>query len=306
MFVVAVVIIILAIYLVLAWPWLSSRRLREQTSTPGTGRSPPHRQPGPLWQPALLLWVTPGDDPGHRLGSLYKISELSAGGETVALMLGGRPVNPQTTDLAERRLLNVVEEMALASGMPVPPVYVLDNEPGINAFAAGHQPGDAVVAVSAGCLQYLTREELQGVMGHEFSHILNGDMRLNLRLIGIVFGILVLAVIGYYVMRSAGLFSSRQLARRGGAALAVFFLGLALLVLGYLGVFLGKVIKSAVSRQREFLADASSVQFTRNPGGLAGALKKIGGLGVGSRIRDAHAEEDQPHVLRRRLCRLAA
>ena len=180
--------------------------------------------------------------------------------------------------------------MALASGIPVPPVYVLDNEPGINAFAAGHQPGDAVVAVSRGCLDYLTREELQGVMGHEFSHILNGDMRLNLRLIGVVFGILVLAVIGYYIMRSASLFSSRD-SKRAGAATAAFFLGLTLLVLGYLGVFLGKLIKSAISRQREFLADASSVQFTRYPGGIAGALKKIGGLAEGSRIRDAHAEE---------------
>ncbi len=224
------------------------------------------------------------------MASLYKISELSAGGETVALMVGGRPVNPQTTDLAERRLLNVVEEMALAAGIPVPPVYVLDNEPGINAFAAGHQPGDAVVAVSRGCLDYLTREELQGVMGHEFSHILNGDMRLNLRLIGIVFGILVLAVIGYYIMRSASLFSSRN-SKAAGAQMAAFLLGLTLLVLGYLGVFLGKVIKSAISRQREYLADASAVQFTRYPGGIAGALKKIGGLSAGSRIRDSHAEE---------------
>ena len=148
------------------------------------------------------------------VGSLYKIAELSAGGEAVALMLGGRLVDPQTTDLAERRLLNVVEEMALASGVPVPPVYVLDNEPGINAFAAGYQPGDAVVAVSRGCLQYLTREELQGVMGHEFSHILNGDMRLNLRLIGIVYGILVLSIIGYYVMRSAGWAVPRREFRR--------------------------------------------------------------------------------------------
>ena len=144
------------------------------------------------------------------VASLYKISELAAGGETVALMLGGRPVNPQTTDLAERRLLNVVEEMALAAGIPVPPVFIMDREPGINAFAAGHQPGNAVVAVSRGCLDYLTREELQGVMGHEFSHILNGDMRLNLRLIGVVFGILVLAVMGYYIMRSVGAFSSRD------------------------------------------------------------------------------------------------
>ena len=152
----------------------------------------PAAQPS-LWNPVLFAWVTLGTLLVVGFGSLYKIAELSAGGEQIALMLGGRPINPQTTDLAERRLLNVVEEMALASGIPVPPVYVMDHEPGINAFAAGHQPGDAVVAVSAGCLQYLTREELQGVMGHEFSHILNGDMRLNLRLIGIVYGILVLA-----------------------------------------------------------------------------------------------------------------
>ena len=119
-------------------------------------------------------------------------------------MMGGRLVDPQTTDLAERRLLNVVEEMSLASGMPVPPVYVMDHEPSINAFAAGYRPTEAVVTVSRGCLEYLTREELQGVLGHEFSHVLNGDMRLNLRLIGIVFGILALSIIGYFVMRSAG------------------------------------------------------------------------------------------------------
>ena len=148
-----------------------------------------------------------------------------------------------------------------------------------------------MVAVSAGCLQYLTREELQGVMGHEFSHILNGDMRLNLRLIGIVYGILVLAVLGYYVLRSAGSSSSRDSEKDGGSRAAILLLGLALVVLGYLGVFFGKLIKSAISRQREFLADASSVQFTRYPGGIAGALKKIGGLAEGSRIRDAHAEE---------------
>ena len=188
--------------------------------------------------------------------------------------------------------------MALASGIPVPPVFVLDHESGINAFAAGHQPGDAVVAVSAGCLQYLTREELQGVMGHEFSHILNGDMRLNLRLIGIVYGILVLAILGYYVMRIAGASSGGS--KREGGAVGFFFLGLALLIFGYLGVFFGNLIKSAISRQREFLADASSVQFTRNPGGITGALKKIGGLAEGSRIRDAHAAGNQPHVLRRR------
>jgi Zn-dependent protease with chaperone function len=238
----------------------------------------------------LLGWVTLGTLTVIGLGSLYKISELSGGGEHVALMLGGRAVDPQTRDPAERRLLNVVEEMALASGIAVPPVFVLENESGINAFAAGHQPSDAVVAVSAGALRYLTRDELQGVMGHEFSHILNGDMRLNLRLIGIVYGILVLAVIGYYVMRFSGSFSSSDSKKSGGAA-GVFLFGIVLMVLGYIGVFFGNLIKSAISRQREFLADASAVQFTRNPGGISGALKKIGGLSEGSRIRDAHAEE---------------
>jgi Zn-dependent protease with chaperone function len=248
------------------------------------------QQPG-LWNPLLFLEVALGTILVIALGSLYKISELSAGGETVALMLGGRPLNPQTTDLAERRLLNVVEEMALASGVPVPPVFVLENESSINAFAAGHQAGDAVVAVSRGCLQYLTREELQGVLGHEFSHILNGDMRLNLRLIGIVYGILLLSTIGYFIMRSTGFRSSSRNDKEDGGATAFFFVGLALYVLGFIGLFFGQLIKSAASRQREFLADASSVQFTRNPSGLAGALKKIAGLAEGSRINDSHAAE---------------
>jgi Zn-dependent protease with chaperone function len=281
MFALAVAVIILLIYLVVA---LSAGHASAESSAAGAAPT--------LWNPVLFAWVAVGTIVVISVSSLYKISELSAGGEAIALMVGGRAINPQTRDLTERRLLNVVEEMSLASGVPVPPVYVLDHEPGINAFAAGHQPSDAVVAVSAGCLKYLNREELQGVLGHEFSHILNGDMRLNLRLIGIVYGILVLAVIGYYAMRSAGYVSSGNSRKeQNNTALAVFFLGLALVVLGYLGVFLGKLIKSAVSRQREFLADASSIQFTRNPAGLAGALKKIGGLAAGSRIRNAHAEE---------------
>ena len=248
-----------------------------------------------LWDPGLLLALALGTTVVIAMGSLYKVSELASGGEVVAHMMGGRLVDPQTTDLAERRLLNVVEEMSLASGVPVPPVYVMDNEPSINAFAAGFRPNDAVVTVSRGCLQYLTREELQGVLGHEFSHVLNGDMRLNLRLIGLVYGILVLSIIGYFVMRSAGWAGSSSSRnsddRRGDNRAAIFFIGLALYILGYLGVLLGNIIKAAISRQREFLADASSVQFTRNPGALAGALKKIGGLAEGSRIRDPHAHE---------------
>ena len=283
MFALAVVVIVMAVYFVAV------------AVTGVVGEEPFLRLDTPYpdalwWHPLLFLWVALGTLLVIAVGSLYKISELAAGGEVVALMLGGRAVNPQTTDLAERRLLNVVEEMALASGVPVPPVYVLDREPGINAFAAGHQPGNAVVAVSAGCLRCLTREELQGVMGHEFSHILNGDMRLNLRLIGAVNGILVLAIVGYYILRSAGEVRSSDSKSAGGAA-GIALLGVVLLILGYIGVFFGNLIKSAISRQREFLADFSSVQFTRNPAGISGALKKIGGLGAGSRIRDSHAHE---------------
>ncbi len=260
----------------------------------GHAHGPHAPAPVELWDPEMFLAVALCTIVVVALGSLYKVSELAAGGEVVAHMMGGRLVDPQTTDLAERRLLNVVEEMSLASGVPVPPVYVLDNEPSINAFAAGFRPTDAVVAVSRGCLLYLTREELQGVLGHEFSHVLNGDMRLNLRLIGVVYGILVLSIIGYFVMRSAGWAGSSSRDsddRRGDNRAAFFFIGLALYILGYLGVLLGNIIKAAISRQREFLADASSVQFTRNPGGLASALKKIGGLAEGSRIRDPHAHE---------------
>jgi len=244
-----------------------------------------------LWNPPLFLGVTLGVVSIILLGSLYRIAQFSTGGEAVALLLGGRRIDPQSRDLAERRLLNVVEEMAIASGVPVPPVYVLDAETSINAFAAGHQPGDAVIGVSRGCLEYLTRDELQGVMAHEFSHILNGDMRLDLRLAGTVFGILMLAVLGYYMLRIAGRMPQSNRKQGGGVALGLFLLGLALVLIGYIGVFFGKLIKAAVSRQREYLADSAAVQFTRFPGGIAGALKKIGGLPERSRIRDAHAEE---------------
>jgi Zn-dependent protease with chaperone function len=289
LFSLAVAAIIIGIYLVVAFGMdaYDSSRYAQLTRVAFDNQEVhvPHRG---LWRPELFLGVAVGTLLVVALGSLYKISELSAGGESVALMLGGRAVDPQTTDLAERRVLNVVEEMALASGIPVPPVFILENEPSINAFAAGHQPGDAVVAVSAGALRYLTREELQGVMGHEFSHILNGDMRLNLRLIGVVNGILVLAILGYYLLRFGGM---GRRSDKDSSGAAIVMLGLAMVILGYIGVFFGSLIKAAISRQREFLADASAVQFTRYPAGIAGALKKIGGLEDGSHIRDAHAAE---------------
>ncbi len=244
---------------------------------------------GEPWDPRLFAAVSLGTIGVITVGSLYKIAQLASGGETVALMLGGRRVPPDTRDLAERRLLNVVEEMALAAGLPVPPVFVLDDEPSINAFAAGHAPQDAVIGVSRGALMYLTRDELQGVMGHEFSHILNGDMRLNLRLIGILHGILLLALIGYYILRYGPRSSGRSDKKGGGGA--VLLIGLGLLIVGSVGLFFAKLIRCSVSRQREYLADAAAVQFTRYPAGIASALKKIGGLKQGSRISHPQADE---------------
>lgn len=220
-------------------------------------------------------------------GSLWRIITLSrSGGRGIAEMLGGRPANLNTTDLYEKKLINVVEEMALASGIPVPEIYILDQEKGINAFAAGHTSQNAVVGVTEGSIRTLTRDELQGVIAHEFSHILNGDMRLNIRLMGFLHGILLLGIIGYYLLRSTSSRTYRS-DKKGGNPLP--FLGLILLVVGYVGVFFGKLIKASISRQREFLADASAVQFTRNPFGLAGALKKIGGST--SRLATSKAEE---------------
>jgi len=214
-------------------------------------------------------------------GSAYKTMALSGGGDTVAESLGGHRIDQSTQDLHERKVLNVVEEMAIASGTPVPTVYILDDEDGINAFAAGYSTGDAVIGVTRGTINYLTREELQGVIAHEFSHIINGDMRLNIRLIAILHGILLLGIIGYYMLRS-----SRGNSKNAGAIVG---LGLGLVVIGYAGTFFGNLIKASVSRQREFLADASAVQFTRNNLGIAGALKKIGGHVSGSMLESPDA-----------------
>jgi Zn-dependent protease with chaperone function len=236
-----------------------------------------------LWNGKLFLGVALGTLAVIGMGSAFKTMELGQGGSVVATNLGGRLVNSNTSDPDERKLLNVVEEMAIAAGIPVPQVYVLPQERGINAFAAGHSTSDAVVTVTEGSLRLLTRDELQGVIGHEFSHILNGDMRLNLRLMGVIFGLICLAVIGRILLYT------RSRDSRDKNPLPV--LGLALLIIGWMGVFFGRLIQAAVSRQREFLADASSIQFTRNPAGLAGALKKIGGLSYGSKLEAPHAEE---------------
>jgi len=223
----------------------------------------------------------------------FKSMQLSSGGSVVAQDLGGRLVMPGSTDFEERKLLNIVEEMAIASGMPVPQVYLMDHEEGINAFAAGTEPSNAVIGVTRGCIQRLSRDELEGVIAHEFSHILNGDMRLNMRLIGLLFGLMVISIIGrglFEVMRFSS-YSSRRDREGGGAAIALLILGVGLLAIGSIGVFFGRMIQAAISRQREYLADASAVQFTRNPDGIANALKKIGGLSMGNKLQSAKASE---------------
>jgi Zn-dependent protease with chaperone function len=249
----------------------------------------PAGQP-PFLQPDLLALVTLGLGIPIAGGTLFRTSQLRKGGAAVAELMGGRRVDPGTSDPRERVLMNVVEEMAIASGVPVPAVFVLDQESGINAFAAGHTLHDAAVAVTRGALEAFTRDELQGVMAHEFSHILNGDMRLNIRLMGLLFGILLLAVLGRILVRSS---FGRKPRGRGGdrEASAAMVIGIALVVLGYLGVWVGKLLQSAISRKREFLADAAAVQFTRNPHGIANALRRIGAAQHGSRIQDSHVDE---------------
>jgi Zn-dependent protease with chaperone function len=222
-------------------------------------------------------------------GTLFKSFLLRAGGSAVARSLGGTRVDRNSSDPPVRRLRNVVEEMAIASGVAAPEIYVLEDEDSINAFAAGNSPADAVVAVTRGALRRLNREELQGVIGHEFSHVLNGDMRLNVKLMGLTFGLLVLAIVGRTILR---LGPHRGRNRDGGGAMAALMVAaLALLILGYIGVFFGQLMQAAVSRRREQLADASAVQFTRNPGGLRNALLKIAAHTPGSRLVTPHVDE---------------
>ncbi|MDR2117537.1 MAG: M48 family metallopeptidase [Planctomycetaceae bacterium] len=247
---------------------------------------------GNPFDPVILFWSVGGVLLLVLGGSCYKISELSSGGgRAIAEMLGGRPISPATYKPAERRLYNVVEEMALAAGVPIPSIYIMDNEPGINAFAAGFSPQEAVIGVNRGTVDLLTRDELQGVIAHEFSHILNGDMRMNLRLIGILFGLQILAIVGYYAMRIGAVSGNNRNNKNGGGGAIIMLIGLGVMILGYVGMFFSAIIKAAISRQREFLADASAVQFTRNPDGIAGALKKIGCPNIGSAVSNEHAAE---------------
>ncbi|MHB1616263.1 MAG: M48 family metallopeptidase [Metallibacterium sp.] len=229
------------------------------------------------------------------LASMYRSASLRGGGGAVARGLHATPVPPDTNNPAWRRLRNVIEEVAIAAGVPVPEIYVLEQEPGINAFAAGYSPSDAAICVTQGCLETLNRDELQGVIAHEYSHVLNGDMHLNIRLMGVVFGIVVLSVIGRQLLNAAfwtggsiGVGGGRGRRDNGNALWAI---GLGLLVIGGIGVFFARLIKASVARSRETLADASAVQFTRQTTGISGALKKIGALEVGSQFTQVHGEE---------------
>ncbi len=222
------------------------------------------------------------------LGSLFRSWTMGRGGKAVAEMMGGTLISSNSADPDHRRVLNIVEEIAIASGTQVPLLYVMQQEPAINAFAAGITSGDAAIVVTRGCLSQLNRSELQGIIAHEFSHILNGDMRLNMRLIGVLFGILMLGLIGRFLIRISA--TSRSSSKQGNGVPWIA-LGAGLFILGYVGTFIGNLIKASVSRQREYLADASAVQFTRDPDGIGGALIRIGAVKNGSLLRNADAAE---------------
>jgi Zn-dependent protease with chaperone function len=277
LFVLAVVFIVAAVYAV-AVVVLSFAQMKAH----GGQAAPP--VPLQFWQPQLFVTVAGMVVLVIFATSMFKMLMLRKGGSYVAESLGAQPVQSDTTDRDERKLLNVVEEIAIAAGVPVPAVYIMPNEQSINAFAAGWSPADAAIAVTAGCIQQLNRDELQGVIAHEFSHVLNGDMRLNISLIAFISGIMVLATIGYYAM-----WMRPRRSEKGNAAFMIA--ALSLVVIGYGGAFITRIIQSAVSRQREYLADASAVQFTRNPAGIANALKKIGGFSEGSVIKVPAARE---------------
>lgn len=269
------------------------------------------KETGLMWEGTRFLYTLAGVLSVVGLGSLYKVLVLRGGGEAVAKSLGGEKVDRSTRNLKRKQLLNIVEEMAIASGVPVPEVYILPREDSINAFAAGWGIDDAVIAVSAGALEGLSRDELQGVVAHEYSHILNGDCRLNIRLMGVLFGIMMLSVFGRLLgmlLRGRGSRSRRggvyvglggaRRSRRGGGGggggaliLAVIIVVVLVTIIGYIGSFFARLIQSAISRQREYLADASAVQFTRNPDGIAGALKRVAGSPYHGVLEHPNAEE---------------
>jgi len=269
-FILAIILIVIAInaaiYLIVT-----------QATTPSPSIAYWIEKPYWIWIAGATLFLI-------TMGTLNTMFKLRGGGRAVAEIVGARRVNPNTKDLNERKLINVVEEMSIASGTPVPAIYVLDDESSINAFVAGLRPTEVVLVATRGTLENLDRDELQGVIAHEYSHIMNGDMRINIRLMGILAGILIIGQLGRILLRSTG----RSRGKGGGQAAMI---GLALFIIGYIGLFFGALIKAAISRQREFLADASAVQFTRNPSGIAGAIWKIKQHTDGSLLNNSHSDD---------------
>lgn len=285
LFVIAVAMIVVLVYLVAVFAYHIVRWQIVDESTLAA--------PFSWWDPRVFVIASTGTLVIIIGASLHKLAELRrGGGAVVALQLGGRPIARTTEDPLERRLVNVVDEMAIAAGLPSPPVYVLDRETSINAFAAGYEPSGAVVGITRGAMERLSRDELQGVIAHEFSHILSGDMRLNIRLICLLHGILIISILGYTLLRTMAYRPVRVSRDNNGAGMIpLVVVGIGLVVIGSVGSFFGAMIKAAVSRQREYLADASAVQFTRNPSGIADALRKIGGVSSGARINAPSAAE---------------
>ena len=247
-----------------------------------------------LWDARLAFWVALGALVSITLGCLYKMRLLAAGGPALAEWLGGRKIEGNPADLNEKRLRDVVEEMAVASALPVPEIYLLDRERGINAFAAGHTRDDVAIGVTLGAIKLLTRDELQGIVAHEFSHVLNGDTRLNMKLMALAHGLFWPTIVGRVLVRGStrapeigeSIFDEDT----GPVFLPTAPVGYLFLVIGAISLPLVRLLKSAICREREWLADAAAVQFTRNPGGIVGALKKIGGLYKAGRLDTPSAE----------------
>jgi Zn-dependent protease with chaperone function len=293
-FILAVTLIIVAVNIAAAWVF--GAVLKQMHTRPAALTWDWAEHPFVNWlHSPYWVWASLATLAVILIGTIRTSLTLATGGRAVAEMVGARRIHGDSQDPDERKLINVVEEMSIASGTPAPRLYAMDEEPGINAFVAGFRPTEAVLVVTAGTLRKLSRDELQGVVAHEYSHILHGDMRLNVRLWAVLSGILLIGKIGEFLMRAAGRSSHRGSGRRGGGGAQLFLIGLALFVIGYIGLFFGRLIKAAVSRQREFLADASAVQFTRQPAGLAGALWKIGQDANGARLASVHAE-DMSHM----------
>lgn len=224
------------------------------------------------------------------LGSLAKYWKLRGGGRSVAEMIKAEPILRDAKEPKLRQLINIVDEISIASGIASPTLYYMPEEKGINAFVAGFDANDTVLVVTQGALDKLNRDELQGVIAHEFSHIFNADTKINLRLMAVLGGLLVMSQVGYNILTSQRS-SSRTSRSSNSNSIAVPFVGSVLFLLGYLGLFFGNIIKAAISRQREYLSDASAVQFTRNPNGIGKALMKIAAQGKSAYMGNKNSED---------------